>query len=176
MKIVFFKQFKIMATISSVRRNNLIRLRNLIEKEFNLNQENQNIRFTDKIFSKMIGLRSTTYAQLKNSKHKPYFNEIYARRIEENLKLEIGWFDEDRDNVDFNLSKINFSKFQKALRAYNKFIVNESIKIKDEETFIRMEKNLFMHVYKNKISDSFEITENDFYDFLKNKYNIRTDD
>ncbi|MFK5880132.1 MAG: hypothetical protein QM478_11645 [Flavobacteriaceae bacterium] len=172
MKIVFLKQFQLMATISSVRRNNLIRLRNLIKEEFNKNLNNQNTRFTDKIFSEMIGLRTTTYAQLKNSKHKPYFNEIYARRIEENLNLEIGWFDEDRDNVDFRLSKINFNKFQIALRAYNNFIVNEKIKIKDEETFDRMEKNLFLHVFKNKISEEFKITENDFYDFLKNKYKI----
>jgi hypothetical protein len=159
-----------MATISSIRRNNLIRLRNLIEAEFVSNIENNGVRFTDKIFCEMIGLRSTTYAQLKKSKHKPYFNEIYARRIEDNLNLETGWFDEDRDNIDFDLVKINFIKFQAALRAYNKFIVNEKIKIQDEETFEKLEKNLFMHVYKNSISSDFKIDENDFYDFLKNKY------
>ena len=156
-----------MATLSEIRRNNLLRLRNHIEKEYNKNPKNSKVRFTDVLFCQLIGLSPSTYSQLKSSKHKPNFNEIYVRKIEKQLNLDLGWFDIDRDSQDVSKLKLNYSQFKAGLLSYHEFMTAQIITINDEIKREHLIENLFLFLHKQTDNQSIHVDEADFYEFLK---------
>jgi len=167
MKMRTFNKIKFMSTITQIRRSNLIRLKNHVQKEFEKNDNNKNIRFTGKIFCEIIGISPSTFSQLKKSKHKPYFNEIYARAIEARMDLELGWFDIDRDSNNFNALRLNYKQFSEGLKSYHRFMSSKKIKITDNETLEKMRKELFLFLHKNYDFDTTKVTESDFLNFIK---------
>jgi hypothetical protein len=167
----------IMPTISSIRRNNLLRLRKQLAEDFESNPENNGIRFTDGMFCEIVGISRSTFSQLKNKKYKPFINEVYVRNIELNLNLEVGWFDEDRDNIDLKFIKINIDKFILALDAFEMFKDSNAISINDRETKLKLFQNLFTFVFQQADPKNCTITISDFYKFLDEKlYTEGTDE
>lgn len=156
-----------MSSISEIRRSNLLRLRRHLEEDHNNNPENKGIRFTDIIFCEEIKLSPSAFSQLKNSKQKPYFNEVYARNIEEHIGLELGWFDVDRDSTNLPALKINYDQFRAGLLAYNEFINADIVTINDDKKIEHLIENLFMFVYAQADINKTDINEADFFEFLK---------
>lgn len=156
-----------MVTISKIRRNNLLRLRKHLETQYNKKSKNQKIRFTDILFCELINLSPSAFSQLKNSNHKPYFNEVYARNIEKHIDLELGWFDVDRDSTNLKALRINYEQFRKGLIAYHEFISADIVTINDEKKNQHLIENLFIFLYTQTTVNETDITEADFFEFMK---------
>lgn len=156
-----------MANLSEIRRSNLLRLRKHMETEYNKKPKNKNTRYTDIIFCEQIKLSPSAFSQLKNSNQKPYFNEVYARKIEKYINLELGWFDVDRDSTDLKSLKINYEQFRKGLLAYHDFTSADIVTINDEQKIDHLIENLFMFLHSTAEINEIEITDTDFFEFMK---------
>jgi len=155
-----------MASISEIRRKNLLHLRKTAESDY-YKDKNNTARYTDINFSDYAGISPSTFSQLKNEKQKPYFNEIYARKIEGRLGLELAWFDVDRDATDVTKLRIKFAQFRKGLLAYHDFMETDVISINDEDKRDHMIENLFLYLYTQTDIKQVEISESDFFEFMK---------
>lgn len=153
--------------MSEIRRDNLERLRDLVRTEYEKQAQNTGVRFTDKIFCEHIGITGSVLSQLRNAAIKPYFNELYARKIEQHLDLKLGWFDVDRNNHNVNAITINYQQFEKALLAYHAFMSSGEVSINSEAKRQHIIKNLFKHVHAQTDAYQDEITVSDFYEFMK---------
>ena len=156
-----------MSTISEIRRNNLLRLYKHCENEYNQTEAGQEKPYTIKNFCGVIGISPAEFSQLKNVKHKPYFNSQYSNKIEKNLDLGLGWFDVDRENTELEALRIDFKLFKKGATAYADFLQSNIIKIVDDETCDNLLKNLFIFLYNQPNLNHTELTPNDFFDFMK---------
>ncbi|MBL4660912.1 MAG: hypothetical protein JKY19_11205 [Alcanivoracaceae bacterium] len=156
-----------MATISEIRRSNLLRLCASAKIEFEKEEKNKNTRFTDIIFCQQVGISTSTFSQLKNITQKPYINEVYVRNIEKHINLELGWFDIDRDSTNLEALRLNFEQFRKGVLAYHDFIHSGIISINNDEKREHLMKNFFLFIYSQADINKTEITEADFFEFMK---------
>ena len=83
------------------------------------------------------------------------------------MKLELGWFDIDRENTDFGLIKISYDQFSIGLDAYHKFISSDKITINDEKSLETLKKNLFTFLFNQTDAKAITISDDNFFDFLK---------
>lgn len=156
-----------MASISEIRRKNLLYLRKTAEADFYEYEKNKATRYTDITFCDYAGITPSTFSQLKNEKQKPYFNEIYARKIEQRTGLEMGWFDINRDVTDVKNLQIKFAQFRKGLLAYHEFMDTAIISINDDDKRDHMIEQLFLFLYTETDINQAEITDADFFEFMK---------
>jgi len=160
---------KKMTTISDIRRNNLLRLYNHYEDEYNQTEIGQKRAYTIRNFCAATGISPAEFSQLKNVKHKPYFNSQYSNKIEESLDLGLGWFDVDRENTELEAIRVDFKLFEKGVLAYADFLESKIIKITDDETRHHLLKNLFVFLYEQPDLSKTEFSPDHFFDFMKQK-------
>ena len=160
---------KKMTTISDIRRNNLLRLYRHYEDEYNQTEQDQKRTYTIRNFCAVTGISPAEFSQLKNVKHKPYFNSQYSNKIEKNLSLGLGWFDVDRENTGLEAIRVDFNLFEKGVIAYADFLESKVIKILDEETRRHLLKNLFVFLYEQPDLTKTELSADNFFDFMKQK-------
>ncbi|MCF6318085.1 MAG: hypothetical protein L3J83_02235, partial [Proteobacteria bacterium] len=95
--------------------------------------------------------------------------EVYARKIEQYINLELGWFDVDRDSTNLKALRINYEQFRKGLLAYYDFTSADVVTINDEEKSNHLIENLFLFLHAQSDINETEITEADFFEFMKHK-------
>ena len=156
-----------MASLSEIRRKNLLQLRKSAQAKFLEDSGYEGKRYTDIIFCKQIGISPSAYSQLKNPKQKPHFNEMYARKIEKRLNLTLGWFDIDHQSNDVSGMRINFVQFEKAVLAYYDFLSADIISINNEEKRRHLLSKLFKFVHTHADIEQVDITEDDFFEMMK---------